>query len=61
MHVKVVFMLEDISRYYNDFTSSKNGGIFDFEQYVTHSHYYYREEKIERLYDLRRIWPIWLW
>jgi hypothetical protein len=52
--VNVVFMLEEISRYYNDFTSSKNGGLFDFEQHIVHSHYYYNQKDMEgsgRVYD----------
>lgn len=48
--VQVIFMLEEISRYYDDFTSSKNGGLFDFEQHIIHSHYHYREENT-RVYD----------
>jgi hypothetical protein len=48
--VNVVFMLEEISRYYNDFTSSKNGGLFDFEQHIIHSHYYY-DKRVKKGFD----------
>jgi hypothetical protein len=53
--IKVKFMLEDISRHYDQYVSSVNGGIFDYEQYVVmrevDGQFGYKTDLVRRNYD----------
>ena len=48
-------MLEDISRHYNQYVSSVNGGIFDYEHYVVmrevEGQFGYQTDYVRRVYD----------